>query len=322
VAENADDIAVMRNGRVVEYNTAAQVFSNTKHPYTLHLLKSSSHVPHKLVPELPATPMTPLLQVKNVVRDYRLPRKGWFGKAASFRAVDDVSFTITRGENVGLVGESGCGKSTLARSILGLETCQSGGVLLDGKPVHVSMSLAQRRKIQAVFQDPYSSFNPRYRVARLIAEPLHALAVGLSSKEKEEAVNEVLMRVGLQQSDANKYIHEFSGGQRQRIAIARALVNKPSLIILDEAVSALDVSVRAQILDLLAQVSADFDIAYLFISHDLSVVESVTDRVIVMKNGKIVEQGTTTQVFNNPQHPYTRSLLDAAPNLPPGAAGH
>jgi len=159
-------------------------------------------------------------------------------------------------------------------------------------------------------------------VASLIAEPLHALATGLSAKERDKAVNNVLMRVGLQQSDAEKYIHEFSGGQRQRIAIARALINKPSLIVLDEAVSALDVSVRAQILDLLAQVSADFDIAYLFISHDLSVVESVTDRVIVMRSGKIVEQGQTLQVFNNPQHPYTQSLLDAVPKLPPEAIRH
>lgn len=317
VADNADDIAVMRNGRVVEYNTASQVFSNTVHPYTQNLLRASSHVPHKPALQSSATHKAPLLQVKNVVRDYQLTRRGWFGKSASFRAVDDVSFHIERGENVGLVGESGCGKSTLARAILGLEPCQSGSVLLDAKPVHVSMSLAQRRKIQAVFQDPYSSFNPRYRVARLIAEPLHALATGLSSKETEEAVTDVLLRVGLHNSDAEKYIHEFSGGQRQRIAIARALINRPSLIVLDEAVSALDVSVRAQILDLLAEVSADFDIAYLFISHDLSVVESVTDRVIVMKSGKIVEQGQTPEVFKNPQHPYTQSLLDAVPKLPP-----
>jgi len=282
VADNADDIAVMRNGRVVEYNTASQVFSNTVHPYTQNLLRASSHVPHKPALQSFATHKAPLLQVKNVVRDYQLTRRGWFGKSASFRAVDDVSFHIERGENVGLVGESGCGKS----------------------------------KIQAVFQDPYSSFNPRYRVARLIAEPLHALATGLSSKETEEAVTDVLLRVGLHNSDAEKYIHEFSGGQRQRIAIARALINRPSLIVLDEAVSALDVSVRAQILDLLAEVSADFDIAYLFISHDLSVVESVTDRVIVMKSGKIVEQGQTPEVFKNPQHPYTQSLLDAVPKLP------
>jgi peptide/nickel transport system ATP-binding protein len=250
------------------------------------------------------------------VRDYPAPRKKLFGPRPKFRALDDVSFTIHRGERVGLVGESGCGKSTLTRALLGLEDVQGGTITLDGAPVFAGKkpNLTVRRKMQVVFQDPYGSFNPRHRVSRLVSEPWHLLDSPPDNPEARIAA--ALEDVGLSASDASKYIHEFSGGQRQRIAIARALIVEPDLIIFDEAVSALDVSVRAQVLDLIADLCRKRPLAYLFISHDLTVVRSVTDRVLVMKSGQIVEQGVTESVFNNPQHPYTQTLLAAAPKLP------
>lgn len=317
VANTADRITVMRNGLVLDSGNTEQIFTDNRHPYTTELLEASTHVPPLHDESGVDSHPVPLLAVQGLVREYKLPRKNAFAKLSYFRAVNDVSFVINHGENVGLVGESGCGKSTLTRAILGLDPIQGGQVLLDGDPVvyGAERGLDQFRKMQVVFQDPYGSFNPRHTVARLVAEPLFALETQLSKAEKLALVAEVLSRVGLDATAKDKYIHEFSGGQRQRIAIARALVSRPSLIILDEAVSALDVSIRAQILDLLAELSASFDIAYLFISHDLSVVRSVTDRVLVMKDGEIVEQGTTEEVFNTPLHPYTQSLIDAVPRL-------
>lgn len=337
VANTADNIAVMRDGVVLDTGSVKNIFSDRRHPYTTELLEASTHVPvvnesalesvnPKPVNPEPVNPKpvnpepvnnAPLLEVQNLVREYKLPRGGLFKPVRYLRAVDNVSFTINRGENVGLVGESGCGKSTLSRAILGLESIQGGAVYLDGQPIvyGAERSLDQYRKMQVVFQDPYGSFNPRHTVARLVAEPLFALEKKLQKPARQQAVADVLERVGLQSSDGSKYIHEFSGGQRQRIAIARALISRPSLIILDEAVSALDVSIRARVLDLLAELSGSFDIAYLFISHDLSVVRAVADRVLVMKDGSIVEQGETDAVFNSPEHPYTKRLIASVPRL-------
>jgi peptide/nickel transport system ATP-binding protein len=314
VAGMADQIVVMRRGEVVESGATAHLLQNMQHPYTRMLFEASGH--QVSLPK--ATDPRPLLEVTQVTRDYRLPRKGLFGTPGHHRAVDGVSFTLNKGERLGLVGESGCGKSTLTRTILGLEEVQSGEIRLDGQPVfsgHKPNPMV-RRKMQVVFQDPYGSFNPRHRVARLITEPFHLLEAPPTGTERQDRIAEMLTAVGLSPDDAGKYIHEFSGGQRQRIAIARALIIRPELILFDEAVSALDVSVRAQILDLLAELCATYDLTYLFISHDLSVVRTITDRVMVMQAGRIVEQGETEQVFANPQHSYTQTLLEAAPVLP------
>ena len=308
----ADHIAIMRHGEIVETGETKAVFAEMKHPYTRALFAASSHEPER---EGDVIEDTPVLEVQNLIRDYTLPRAALLAKPGHHRAVDGVSLTIRKGENLGLVGESGCGKSTLTRAILGLEPAQGGSIKVMGETVTADLSLATRRRMQVVFQDPYGSFNPRWRIDRLITEPFHLLDSPPTGAARDQAVAEALTNVGLGQDDAEKYIHEFSGGQRQRIAIARALIIKPDLIILDEAVSALDVSIRAQILDMLAELSDKLALSYLFISHDLSVVRAVTDRVLVMQAGKIVEEGETEAVFQNPQHPYTRQLIAAAPVL-------
>jgi peptide/nickel transport system ATP-binding protein len=312
VAEMADHIHIMQQGEIVEHGPAKTLFQTMQHPYSRALLAASAHIPDRA----PPSKRPPLLEVRNVIRDYTLPRPTLFGKPGKFRAVDTVSFTITKGESLGLVGESGCGKSTITRAILGLEQIQGGEILLGGEPVFTGKkpNRVVRRKMQVVFQDPYGSFNPRHRVARLITEPFHLLDT--PPTDRADRIAEALRDVGLSPDDAAKYPHEFSGGQRQRIAIARALIIKPELIILDEAVSALDVSIRAQILDLLAELSKTHGLTYLFISHDLSVVRAITDRVLVMKAGKIVEHGKTDQVFDSPSHAYTKTLIAAAPQLP------
>ncbi|MBX2836324.1 MAG: dipeptide ABC transporter ATP-binding protein [Gammaproteobacteria bacterium] len=314
VADTADRIIIMRNGEIVDRGDIPEVFQTINHPYTKTLFESSSHVPSdhgKAISE------ESLLEVRGLTCDYPLPRK-LFRAQQFFRAVDDVDLDIKKGQSVGLVGESGCGKSTLTRALLGLAPVSGGSVRLNGQVISglEELSKSTRRQMQVVFQDPYGSFNPRHRVARLVAEPLHVLPTPPVGRDRDRLVIESLEAVGLAADDAQKYIHEFSGGQRQRIAIARALIIKPALIILDEAVSALDVSVRASILDLLAKLAADHALSYLFISHDLSVVRNVTDRVLVMRRGQIVERGATEEVFNSPSHDYTQALIAAAPSLP------
>ncbi|KNG94265.1 ABC transporter ATP-binding protein [Pseudaestuariivita atlantica] len=312
VADMADRIAVMQAGRIVEEGPTAELLAEMRHPYTRALFAASDHRAD-LPPMTGATDA--ILTADAVTRAYPLPRR-LFQPRGYVTAVNDVSFTIHAGERVGLVGESGCGKSTLTRALLGLEPLQGGRIAAFGHGVGPDLPAAMRLGMQVVFQDPYGSFNPRHRVARLITEPFHLLPDPPTGADRQKAIDGALTAVGLKPSDADKFIHEFSGGQRQRIAIARALIIRPELIIFDEAVSALDVRVRAQILDLIADLARATNLAYLFISHDLSVVRGITDRVMVMKAGRIVEDGPTDVVLEEPSHPYTRSLLDAAPRLP------
>jgi len=259
-----------------------------------------------------------ILQVRDVVRDYQLPRSSLFGKLGSLRVLDGVNLEIEAGSSLGIVGESGSGKSTLARAVMGLERPQSGQILIDGQDIYAldRNALREARKgFQAIFQDPYGSLDPRHTVNRIISEPIVSLEYGISLKERDDRVMEVLEAVGLPKGAAEKYPHEFSGGQRQRIAIARALITKPALIVADEPVSALDVSIQAQVLNLMMELQEKFGLSYLFISHDLGVLRVVTDRVAVLHKGKIVEEGVTNTVFDNPQHAYTRMLVEAVPKL-------
>ena len=323
VARVADRIAVMKEGAIVEEGRTVKLFGNLRHPYSRALMAASAHTPER-ARRAAGKDDADVLEVDGVVRDYRLRQRSLWRRPGLFRAVDGVSFAIRGGENVGLVGESGCGKSTLLRAILGLEPLSEGEIRIRGKSILSARGRELRRlrrQIQVVFQDPYGSFDPRHRVERLVAEPFHLLDERLSARERRRRVETMLEQVGLAPADADRYPHEFSGGQRQRIAIARALVIEPAIIALDEAVSALDVSVRAKILDLLAELSDRLDLSYLFVSHDLSVVRAVADRVLVMKDGRIVEQGKTDEVFARPQHPYTAELIAATPTIE-GALDH
>ena len=304
LAGRADRIAVMKDGAVVEARATEALFRAPAHPYTRALLAASVHVP----PAVPARVAAPLLEVRDAVREYR-------AGAGVLRAVDGVSLTIAAGESVGLVGESGCGKSTLTRAILGLDPLQAGSITLAAQPVGQGMPRSLRARMQVVFQDPFASFDPRWRVDRLVAEPFHLTG---RPRDWRARVATALTEVGIDPEAGSRFIHQFSGGQRQRIAIARALIIRPSLIVLDEAVSALDVRVRAQVLDLLAALRASHGLAYLFISHDLGVVRAITDQVLVMQAGRIVEQGPTAQVLNAPASDYARTLLAAMPTVPEG----
>lgn len=315
VSKIADHLAIMTEGTVVETGPTAEVLRELRHPYTRQLFAASSHQPVWVTRLF----RKPLLEVRDLRCDYPGSRFGWLAEPGRIEAVKGVSFSLMQGESLGLVGESGCGKTTLARAILGLGKTREGYVRIDGETVtagkHMPRSL--RAKTQVVFQDPYGSFNPRHRVSRLLTEPFHLLDKKPTRSQRGLAIEEALSEVGLLPSDADKYIYEFSGGQRQRIAIARALIIRPKLIILDEAVSALDVQVRSRILDLLAHLAARHGLSYLFISHDLNVVRAITDRVLVMRAGEIVESGPTRQVFESPRHIYSRELLAASPILNP-----
>ena len=265
-----------------------------------------------------------LVTVHNLVKHYRLPRERLFESPGRVLALDDVSFSVVAGRNFGIVGESGSGKSTLARLIMALEPPTSGSVSLLGQDPALldTVQLRRaRRNFQMVFQDPYGSLDPRQTVARIVAEPLAAIGkIDPNSGEpmgnaevQRRLVSESLDAVGLRASDKEKYPHEFSGGQRQRIAIARALITRPKLIVADEPVSALDVSVQAQVLNLLADLQAGFGVTFILISHDLAVVDHLCEEVAVLRKGKIVEQGSPEQLFVNPQHEYTKTLLAAVP---------
>ena len=256
-----------------------------------------------------------LLQVTDLVRHYALPRQQLLAPVQYVQALNGVSLSITAGRSLGIVGESGSGKSTLARLVMALDTPTSGSVQLLGRDLHALPPTAlrqARRDFQMVFQDPYGSLDPRQTIARIVTEPLQAQGA-TSRAEQQTRAAEVLDQVGLRRSDLAKYPHEFSGGQRQRVAIARAIITRPRLVVADEPVSALDVSVQAQVLNLLQDLQQDFGITYLLISHDLAVVSHLCDEVAVLYQGRIVEQGPPATLFGQPQHPYTRTLVDAQP---------
>ena len=262
-----------------------------------------------------------LLRVEDLKIYYPVAGSG-FGKKEFVKAVDGVTFEVKKGEVFGIVGESGCGKSTLGRGVCKLENLTSGHVYLDGEDIteyNDRRMLSVRKKVQMVFQDPYASLNPRMSVFDIIAEPLLVHHLYQDKADLEKKVLDLLHRVGLDDYHANRYPHEFSGGQRQRIGIARALAVEPSLIIADEPVSALDVSIQAQVLNLLNELKHDLDLTYIFVAHDLSVVEYISDRVGVMYLGNFVEVGEKEKIYSNPMHPYTQALLSAVPVPDPTA---
>jgi peptide/nickel transport system ATP-binding protein len=267
----------------------------------------------------------PLLQVNDLKKHFPI-RSGLFGRAKSrVHAVDGVSFEIGRGETLSLVGESGCGKSTVGRAILRLFDITGGQIVLDGKRIDdlgPGSLREMRRRVQVVFQDPFSSLNPRMRIRDILAEPINNFGLAKTAAERDQRIAELMDIVRLPRDAVSRRPHEFSGGQRQRIGIARALAAKPDLIVCDEAVSALDVSVKAQIVNLLQDLQREFGLALLFISHDLAIVEHMTHRVAVMYLGKIVEMASRRQIFASPGHPYTKALLSAVPVPEPGAERH
>ncbi|WP_236777806.1 dipeptide ABC transporter ATP-binding protein [Anoxybacter fermentans] len=260
--------------------------------------------------------MKKLLEVKNLKKHFPI-KGGIFGKqVGSVKAVDGVSFYIKDGETLGMVGESGCGKSTTGRLILRLIEPTEGEVIFEGKNIltfNKKQMREMRRKMQIIFQDPYASLNPRMTVGNIIGEAIEIHKLAKTKQEKEERVQQLLEQVGLTRAHANRYPHEFSGGQRQRIGIARALAVNPKLIICDEPVSALDVSIQAQVINLMQDLQQKLGLTYLFIAHDLSVVKHISDRVAVMYLGKIVELAETNELYDNPKHPYTQALLSAIP---------
>lgn len=264
-----------------------------------------------------------LLSVRDVVTTFNIHQKGGlFGKTATLKAVNSISFDLNAGETLGVVGESGCGKSTLARTIIGLVKGQSGSICFDGKELIGLSEHAMRevrKDIQMIFQDPLASLNPRMTVGDIIAEPLHTHYPKMSKAERFEKVKAIMQKVGLLTNQINRYPHEFSGGQCQRIGIARALILRPKLIICDEPVSALDVSIQAQVINLLQEVQEEMGLALIFIAHDLSVVKHISDRVLVMYLGNAVELGTDKLVYDNPSHPYTQALMSAVPLPDPEA---
>ncbi|MGJ7578885.1 dipeptide ABC transporter ATP-binding protein [Variovorax sp. RHLX14] len=349
IAQAADRVMVMYRGRVLETGPVREVLDRPREPYTRALMAAIPSVHQRLhrlpVPDIGADiaaaatlppavaeveakargtiaePASPLIQVQGLAREFDLSA-GWLVRTLArqpkkvLRAVDDVHFDIVRGGTFGLVGESGSGKSTVARMIAGLTKPTAGRVLFDGvdRWGGAAETAALRRRFQMIFQDPYASLNPRWRVDRLIAEPVEVLGLAGSADETAERVSEALRRVRMSPDDGRKYPHQFSGGQRQRIAIARALASQPEFIVCDEPTSSLDVSVQAQVLNLMRDLQDEFGLTYLLISHNLAVIRHMCDHIGVMQRGRLVEQGGAEEVLDAPQHAYTRELMAAVPD--------
>lgn len=340
INEVADNIAVMYKGEIVEYGKKEDIFKRPKHNYTKGLLACRPDISMKSqrLPELDdfiygevmpnnlpsvnnpeafkSINQNPILKVDHLEKKYPLTKNIWGKTLKSISAVDNVSFDVFPGETLGLVGESGCGKTTLSRSILRLIEPSGGKIYFDQKNM-VEFSQAemkkQRKSINIIFQDPYSSLNPRMCVGEAIVEPMKVHNLNVNNKLRKGKALELLEKVGLKHDHYYRYPHEFSGGQRQRVVIARTLALNPKFIICDEAVSALDVSVQAKVLNLLNDLKTEFGFTYIFISHDLNVVRYMSDRIMVMRDGKIVEIGNAEEIYNNPKTDYTKMLIDAIP---------
>ena len=351
IADIADDVVVMYRGNIVEKNKCLEIFQRPQHPYTKGLLAcrpSLVHHPIRLATvsdfmtedgqekktdikiisndEKQVRPTgpenTPLLELKNVSKHFPI-RGGLLGGIKDYvKAVDDVSLTVRRGRTLGLVGESGCGKTTLGRTILRLIEPTSGEINYNGVDITKlgrEEMRKMRRKMQIVFQDPYASLNPRMTVGAAIQEPMIIHGIGENAADQDERAAALMKKVGLDPKVLSRYPHEFSGGQRQRICIARALAVQPEFVICDESVSALDVSIQAQILNLLLDLQDEFKLTYIFISHDLAVVKFIADEVVVMNGGKVVERADAVQIYKNPREEYTKKLLSSIPRGVPKA---
>jgi len=340
ISEIANRVLVMYKGEIVEQGLAKTIFENPQHKYTQALIASrpsldfrlkrlptiQDFLEEKIVNDIVSETerkqaqaeiygQPPLLEVKNIEKEY-YSTLGLFGKKVAFKAVDNVSFKIYEGETVGLVGESGCGKSTLGNAILQLDKATAGQIIYKGKDItNLSKSeiLKVRKEIQIIFQDPYSSLNPRIPIGKAIMEPMQVHGLFANDKERKVKAIEILERVGLGEAFFNRYPHEFSGGQRQRIGIARTIALQPKLIVCDESVSALDISVQAQVLNLLNELKENFGFTYIFISHDLAVVKYMSDQVIVMNKGKIEEMADADDLYAHPKSDYTKKLIEAIP---------
>ena len=346
VAEIADRAVVMYKGEIVEQNTVKEIFTNPKHPYTKALLacRPVNHERGKRLPvvsdfldeKIPGVEPVNFTDKQEVQDDHSKnsgtkkvllscehlsvwfpARKSLFGKASSYtKAIDDISFELYKGETLGLVGESGCGKTTLGRTLLRLIEPTGGKIIYNGIDLTAKKRdelRSLRKEVQIVFQDPYSSLNPRITIGSAIAEPMQVHGILSTNKQRKDKVTELLEKVNLKAEHVDRYPHEFSGGQRQRIVIARALALSPSFIICDESVSALDVSVQAQVLNLLNDLKKEFGFTIIFISHDLSVVRYISDRILVMNKGRIVEEGAADEIYFSPKNDYTRQLIEAIP---------
>ena len=336
VGEIADHVVVMRNGEVKEAGTVQQIFEAPQDPYTKALLMCRPSLDSRPM-RLPViddflgdkvkTVFTTeqrsrgitgaediVLEVRNLGKSF-FSREGFFGKK-EFKAVKDVSFKLARGKTLGVVGESGSGKTTVGLTLLRLHQATTGQALFEGKDI-LAMSNQEfqsyKRRIQIIFQNPYASLNPRFTVGQILLEPMRIHSIGANDGERTEMAYLLLQKVGLPQAAFHRYPHEFSGGQRQRIAIARCLTMKPEVLVCDESVSALDVSVQAQVLNLLQDLQEEFGLSYIFISHDLAVVKYIADQVMVMNQGEVVEMANSDELYRNPQHAYTKTLLSAIP---------
>ena len=327
VARMCDRVVVMKSGEIVEAGTVDEIFYEPKHDYTKKLLTAVPRIDQPDRPgrpplcDAPAESVEPSLQVKDLQIAFPIKMGGGlFGKTKELRAVDGVSFDLRPGETLGVVGESGCGKSTLARAVLKLVDSKQGAVSWLGKDLTKADEKAvtnSRKDLQIVFQDPFASLDPRMTIGQSIAEPLTVFQTHLNSKQREVMVREIMPRCGLDPALINRYPHELSGGQNQRVGIARAMILKPKLVICDEAVSALDVSVQAQIIDLLIELQKEFSLSMIFISHDLAVVREISHRVMVLYLGRVVELANRNDIYEDPRHPYTKALISAVPNPDP-----